>query len=299
MKTQFGTLESHTVLVRILDELRNRFFPALDVRDEAEYWETCDLSRLRAHRDLIARGLRAVESELRASWLSDEEREDPDIVAARVACLAERVHRAFTMPSEHSPVTLTPDELGNLDRDGTEEEWDAIARDQQRKLAWIERARNENRGAGMHDVDALEEAMRVAGIEDLPGEAPGDTAVDEEDDFETTGWEPGTADPAWIGSHPEKHPLVDRATDFGMRLLELSSKLGVREGTPLDAASRAVCELMGEPSRPWPIPRTHTVTGSCNSSVRSGVPRTCMAVSSPRQRRETSLPTGHVCFTPS
>jgi hypothetical protein len=245
VKTQFGPIESHTVLVRILDELRNRFFPELEVRDEAEYWETRDLSRLKTHRDVIARGLRALESELRASWLSDEASEDPDIVAARIARLAERVHRGFNTPSEHPPVTLTPDELGDLDRDGTEEEWDAIARDQQRKLAWIERARNENRGAGMDDVDALEAAMRVAGVADLPGEVTDDTAADEGNDFETAGWESGSADLAWIASRPEKHPLVERVTDLGMRLLELSSKRGVREGTPLDAASRAVCELMG------------------------------------------------------
>ena len=53
VKTQFGTVDSHIAIVKLLQYLKQSYIPALEVKDEGEYWETADKERLIARRGFI------------------------------------------------------------------------------------------------------------------------------------------------------------------------------------------------------------------------------------------------------
>jgi hypothetical protein len=53
VKTQFGTVDAHIAIVKLLQYLKQSYIPNLEVKDEGEYWETADKERLIARRGFI------------------------------------------------------------------------------------------------------------------------------------------------------------------------------------------------------------------------------------------------------
>ena len=54
IKTQFGAVDSHIAIVKILQHVREKYIPDLDVIDEGEYWETNDREHLMGKRAFLA-----------------------------------------------------------------------------------------------------------------------------------------------------------------------------------------------------------------------------------------------------
>ncbi len=53
VKTQFGTVDAHIAIVKLLQYLKQSYIPNLEVNDDGEYWETADRERLIARRGYI------------------------------------------------------------------------------------------------------------------------------------------------------------------------------------------------------------------------------------------------------
>ncbi|MDZ7262450.1 MAG: hypothetical protein ONB05_10140 [candidate division KSB1 bacterium] len=53
VKTQFGTVDSHIAIVKLLRYLKQKYIPDLEVHDEGEYWETGDKERLMGNRAFL------------------------------------------------------------------------------------------------------------------------------------------------------------------------------------------------------------------------------------------------------
>jgi hypothetical protein len=53
VKTEHGPPEAHIQIVDLLGRIRRNYIPDLEVRDEAEYWETRNIDRLYAARDFL------------------------------------------------------------------------------------------------------------------------------------------------------------------------------------------------------------------------------------------------------
>jgi hypothetical protein len=66
VKTQFGTVDAHIAIVKLLQYLKQSYIPALEVKDEGEYWETADKERLIARRGFIFGKMTQVEKALSA-----------------------------------------------------------------------------------------------------------------------------------------------------------------------------------------------------------------------------------------
>jgi hypothetical protein len=66
VKTQFGAVDSHIAIVKLLQYLKQSYIPALEVKDEGEYWETADKERLIARRGFIFGKMSQVEKALSA-----------------------------------------------------------------------------------------------------------------------------------------------------------------------------------------------------------------------------------------
>ncbi len=46
VKTQFGTVDAHIGIIKLLQFLKQTYIPNLEVHDEGQYWETADRERL-------------------------------------------------------------------------------------------------------------------------------------------------------------------------------------------------------------------------------------------------------------
>lgn len=94
VKTQYGPIEAHIVLVEMLDALSKEFLE-LEVQNEGGHWSTRDTALLRRKREFLEGAMKAFETALREDRtpLSWEARETPAIVAdvvgkSRSACIA-------------------------------------------------------------------------------------------------------------------------------------------------------------------------------------------------------------------
>lgn len=54
VKTQFGSVDAHIAIIKLLQYLKRSFIPDLEVIDEGEYWETEDKERLMGKRGFLS-----------------------------------------------------------------------------------------------------------------------------------------------------------------------------------------------------------------------------------------------------
>jgi hypothetical protein len=256
---RFATVEAHAMLVVLLETLRREFFPDLEIEDGGGYAGGHDLGAL-----LRARG-------------GPAPAEGPELLDRRVGRLAATVRRAIERPPEHAPVRFAADDEpdGDDDRYGTEAEWEAFYRQNQRRDARLMRALDEKSLQGDLKDGDFEEAMRNEGILDVPG-------IDDEDDGED---EAGDGPPAWAdppgvrdgaasdvdadggapwreslaegeaaeaddedGDEPPsriRHPLLRRASDLLLKVMKRPERAGAGWGNPLDPLLKGLMELSG------------------------------------------------------
>jgi len=67
VKTQFAPPVIHITLVKLLQYLKKRYLPNLEVRDEGEYWETGDAARLEHHIQVTAKNIDTLEQTFAAT----------------------------------------------------------------------------------------------------------------------------------------------------------------------------------------------------------------------------------------
>lgn len=53
VKTQYGTIDAHIAIVKLLHYLKQNYIPDLEVKDEGEYWETGDKEVLKGKRAFL------------------------------------------------------------------------------------------------------------------------------------------------------------------------------------------------------------------------------------------------------
>ncbi len=64
VKTQFGTVDAHIAIVKLLQYLKQSYIPNLEVKDEGEYWETGDTEHLMGKRAFLFGKMAQVEKAL-------------------------------------------------------------------------------------------------------------------------------------------------------------------------------------------------------------------------------------------
>ena len=226
-KTQFGPVEGHVALVEMFAALKREFLPDLEVSDEAGYWETRDLAELIRKRTFIDGAIDALAKGLKQFGLSAEAAEDPEILARHVERVAAHVHRSIGRPAEHPPVEF--DEENSADANATEKQWDELHKHNRRQQERLQRAIAELTSRGLDRKTALEQAMREI-VPELPEDdrEPGDAQWhdhDDEDSFESLEDDiagQGTAfDESDDDRPPERHPTLQKATDFYVGLDKL------------------------------------------------------------------------------
>lgn len=258
VKTQFGSVEGHVLLVEMLDALKKEFIPNLEVQDEGGYWESRDVSALQKKFERLRAAIEQMADGLARHGLSREAAEDPNILVTRVERIAGQVHRALSLPAEHPPVRFEDDPLGLSD--GLDEaHWDALFKENRRKQERIQRAIEERLGRG-EDLDGVfENALRDEGIIDLPGEEPINEEIQElleeiQEEAEDEPWRESLRDDEACANDdvvdPEgflerRHPLQKEAMDLMMRLHELTDDSQHAYAGHLPILHRGAGEMMG------------------------------------------------------
>lgn len=263
VKTQFGSVEGHVALVELLAALKREYFPDLEVRDEGEYWETRDLERLRAKIGLVQAAIEGLAEGLRRHGLTAEAAEDPEILAARIARVAQTVQQTLARIPEHPPVSWDDDSGDGYDdlSDGTEAQWDAFFKEQRRKQERLHRTIEERMARGDDHHEAFEGAMRDEGLIDLPGEPSlSDVAremleacEDEQDepwreslpdairDADGDAFEDALDD----GCDDGRHPLIERAMDLHVRLFDIATAVGQQANENFQSLMGGAGEMLG------------------------------------------------------
>jgi hypothetical protein len=268
VKTQFGAVEGHVLLVELLASLKREFFPDIEVVDEGGYWQSRDLNALRRQLERVQSAMDSLTGGLRKFGLSSEAAEDPAILAARIERIARQVHRVISHPAEHAPVWFDDEtEDWHTNSADLEARWDAFYKENRRKQERLHRTIEERCQQGEDPVDALENAMRDEGIIDLPDESAlgGDrndfeeamefrddvnSLVDacddyEDDDLDDEPWKEslaaGTQDSGESGSC---HPLLERAMDLMLRLHDVARD-APQETSHLSVLLHGGGEIMG------------------------------------------------------
>lgn len=168
VKTQFGSVEGHVIVVQLLKYLKGEFFPDLEVSDEGEYWETGDAKLLAGKMSFLGEMINQLADKLRKYPLSLEAAEDPDILIHRIERVAQQVHASLARPPEHPPVDF--DEEAGYRGEVDERAWDEFYKHDRRKQETMGRAIQEQLRQGNDPNEAFESAMRQEGLIDLPGE---------------------------------------------------------------------------------------------------------------------------------
>jgi hypothetical protein len=246
VKTQFGPIDGHVALIEIFAALKREFFPDLEVMDEGDYWESRNIARLQQKFTFLQAAIEGLAEGLRRHGLSSEAAEDPEILTQRIIRIAEKVKRSLERPSEHPPPVF-PDDEGEPDADvdeGLEAAWDELYKHSRRTQERFNRLLDERLARGEDYDEAFEGALRDAGLA-VPGDDPGshdedsgwldENATDDEYEASTDDYEIAelcaaaeSADGSEIDDEfdadnpdPDRHPLLERASKFYLRLHEL------------------------------------------------------------------------------
>ncbi|WP_425399498.1 hypothetical protein [Aeoliella sp.] len=224
VKTQFGTPVGHAALVELLTILRDRFIPSLQVEDETGYWKHRDARQMAESIQRNARAIDALASALEETSLSHEALEDPEIVATRIERVAQILHGRLQEPD----ATQTAGEL--VDDDFTkrwsdiEAEWTELVRQNDARTRRTQREIEEQFLAGKDAEDALDEVLGDPPGEDANAtrESEGQWCDTSEDSFAAVDELAAADGESFETSRKERDPLLDRATRFYVRLMELA-----------------------------------------------------------------------------
>ena len=279
VKTQFGSLEGHVALVEMLDALKREFIPDLEVSDEGGYWEKRDINLLAKNFAFLKRAIDEMADGLRRHGLSAEAAEDPEILIQRITRIAEKVRRSLGRPSEHAPPEF-PEEgrdfAQSAEPEKTEAAWDEIYKDSRRRQERFHRLLEERLARGEDHDQAFEAALEDAGIgrsraslgddgdeaeeeefewidEMESAAARGEEEVDESQDEPEQDAGGGPESDSEAGKSDvelpdrDQHPLLERASQFYLRLHELFKDVAVgTQGPGSHAAMHTLFQGAGD-----------------------------------------------------
>jgi hypothetical protein len=274
VKTQFGAIEGHAVLVELLVALKQHFIPDLEILDEGGYWPNRDVATLRRKVERVQAAIEGLAESLRNYGLSSEAAEDPEILASRIERVAAIVHRTLSQPVEHPPFAYGDeaeyseaeyseaaydddayDDAGGDDAGGDEQDWDAVHRANRRRQERLHRAIRERLVQGEDPRTALRSALRDVGLPDLAEELAGqgdedDVFLDEfDDDDEHAPWRESLLDAARDEEDVEMridwHPLQKQSQDLTVRLFRLFVLPDDQRNAHVELLHRGAGDLMG------------------------------------------------------
>ena len=249
VKTQFGAIEGHVVLVELLAALKQHLISNLEIHDEGEYWPNRDLATLQRKFAQVQRAIDGLAEGLRKYGLSPEAAEDPEILASRVERVAALVHRTLSSPAEHPPIPFSDD-----DSEGSERDWDDEHRARRRQQERLHRAVQEHLARGEDAREALRAAMRDIGLPDLDEALAGpadeeDSFLDESDDDEDAPWRESLPDAVrdeeYLETRIDRHPLQKQSLDLMLRLHQLFDLPEDQRNAHLELLYRGAGDLMG------------------------------------------------------
>lgn len=61
VKTQFAGVETHILIIRLLEYVKKKYIPDLEIDDEGEYWQRRDINLLREKFNFLNKALRKIE----------------------------------------------------------------------------------------------------------------------------------------------------------------------------------------------------------------------------------------------
>lgn len=75
-KTQYGGIDIHITVIKLLQYLKQKYLPDLEVEDESGYWETGDITELERRFHKVEEGLAMVQRSITNAGISSEDSED-------------------------------------------------------------------------------------------------------------------------------------------------------------------------------------------------------------------------------
>jgi hypothetical protein len=256
VKTQFGAIEGHVVLVELLAALKQHFISNLEIRDDGQYWPDRDLTTLRQKFATVQAAIDGLAEGLRQYGLSPEAAEDPEILTSRIERVAALVHRTLSRPAEHATVVSDDDDSeydpSEDEPEGTEQDWDDAHRANRRRQERLHRAIQERLSRGEDPHEAFHAAMGDIGLPDLREELARrrdeeDEFQDESDDDEDAPWRESLPDALRNEEYEtriDRHPLQKQALDLELRLYHLL-ELDDRRNAHLELLYRGLGDLAG------------------------------------------------------
>lgn len=256
VKTQFGSPVGHAALVEVLSVLRDRFLPELEVHDETDYWQHRDPVKMAELMERNARAIEAFASAIEATSLTDEARESPEIIAARIERIAHIVHAQLQAGSQPTDNSLRDDDAGEefgKPWPEIEYEWQKLVHESQARARRIERTVQEHLLAG-EDIERALEAADAAEFPstDRPQHEEGDFApVENQSSIEEgEAWQFEEED-LFDLERPERDPLLERATQLYLALGRMADEFDSAQVADL---LRHAGELCGGLAQALPLP---------------------------------------------
>ncbi len=172
VKTQFGSIQGHVVIVFILEALKQHFFSNLTVIDESDFYQARDINELVRRKQKLQTAVNQLSVGFNQYGLNSEAAEDPNILAKRIERIAALVHQKLQTNSASSDII---DDERNSDDDDAfdwreislEEEVDSFDRLRRLSDGRSERMTRRIREAtknGLSIEDAFELAMKEEGL---------------------------------------------------------------------------------------------------------------------------------------
>lgn len=246
VKTQFGSLQGHILIVHLLDALKQRFCSNLTVDDEGEYYEHRDVNRLQQKMQFLGAAIDAMSEGLREHGLSAEAAEDPNILATRIERVAAVVQeKIFKQPLEPSGGVKVKNGLvwSEPTLDDEVEAMDRHRRHNDMQAERMARRITEAKAAGLTDEEALELAIEEGGSS-VPRREPDEQCDFESSDSWTDSLPSHFCDDTSENSLSADHPAVARAQAFLMQAMDLKQD-EAKQSPFLSIFARASMELVG------------------------------------------------------
>lgn len=168
VKTQFGSEQGHIAIVYLLDALKERYFSNLSVLDESGFCEHRDTQMLSQQMKRTGDAICGLAKGLQHYGLSSEAAEDPDILASRIARVAQLVAERMLEDSSAQSAAFTEESEPDFQSESTlEGEVVVMQQMHQRSERRSERMMRriaESTAAGMSVEDAMDLALREEGL---------------------------------------------------------------------------------------------------------------------------------------